>query len=361
MRHPLLDAIETAWPLNEWTSHPVVVACSGGPDSVALAAALVELSEPANRPKPSDSPASVERQSMLNLSLAYVHHGLRADADRDVEVVERLAQNLGVAVDVVHLSLPRDTAQGEGTEGLARKRRYEALRRIARQRGARYLVTAHHAEDQAETVLFRMLRGSGESGLLGIARRRRLGPYVTLIRPCLGISKETLRDYAEQRDLAFVSDPMNADPKYLRSRIRQDLLPLLEERFFPDAVAALGRLAEDSAERRDFVERQAEAYLDRFATRETDEIAVDFAAALVEGPFFVREIVRLLWMRNGWSRQNMSRARWLELEGLVGSVADDGAKSPVMFPGGVRVARRSGSVWTFAAPPTPNEDDDTLD
>lgn len=233
MRHPLLDALEVAWPRHEWTGHPVVVACSGGPDSVALAAALHELSEPVG---------TIPIPSSRNLSLAYVHHGLRADADRDVVIVERLAQNLGVAVDVANVSLPKGTSQGEGTEGLARKLRYEALTRIARARGARYLVTAHHAEDQAETVLFRMLRGSGESGLLGVERRRGLGPYVTLVRPCLAISRRTLHDYAEQRGLAFVSDSMNADPKYLRSRIRQELLPLLEERFFPDSVAALGRL-----------------------------------------------------------------------------------------------------------------------
>jgi tRNA(Ile)-lysidine synthase len=344
--------LEAAWPLTEWTGHPVVVACSGGPDSVALAAALVELSEPLD---------SVEVPSPRNLSLAYVHHGLRADADCDVEIVEGLARNLGVAFDVAHVSLSGGTAQGEGIEGLARKLRYEALTRIARQRGARYLVTAHHAEDQAETVLFRMLRGSGESGLLGIERRRRLGPYVMLVRPCLEISKRTLRDYAEKRGLAFVSDPMNADPKYLRSRIRQELLPLLEERFFPDAVAALGRLAEDAAERREYVERQAAVYLDRFANRERDEISVDFGPALAEGPFFVREILRLLWMRNGWPRQNMSRARWLELGGLVASQSDQDAP-PAMFPGGVRVARRTGTVWTFSTPsPAPSEEDDLSD
>lgn len=352
MRHPLLEALEAAWPLPEWTGHPVVVACSGGPDSVALAAALVELAEPVE---------TVELRSPRQISLAYVHHGLRADADRDVEIVERLGENLGIAVDVAHVSLPGGTAQGEGTEGLARKLRYEALRRIARQRGARYLVTAHHAEDQAETVLFRMLRGSGESGLLGIERRRRLGPYVTLVRPCLSISKRTLRDFAEQRGLAFVSDPMNADPKYVRSRIRQELLPLLEVRFFPDAVAALGRLAEDAGERREFVERHAAAYLDRFAVRETDRIAVDFASAAAEGPFFVREIVRLLWMRNGWPRQNMSRARWLELGNLVASHADEDAAPPLMFPGGVRVARRGGTIWTFSAPLAPSDEDDLPD
>jgi tRNA(Ile)-lysidine synthase len=347
----LLDALEAAWPPQEWTSHPVVVACSGGPDSVALAAALDELSEPAG---------TIPIPSPRKLSLAYVHHGLRADADRDVEIVERLAQNLGVAVDVAHVSLSGETAQGEGIEGLARKLRYEALTRIARQRGARYLVTAHHAEDQAETVLFRMLRGSGESGLLGIERRRRLGPYVTLVRPCLGISRRTLRDYAEGRGLTFVSDPMNADPRYLRSRIRQELLPLLEERFFPDSVAALGRLAEDAGERREYVERQAAVYLDRFAICERDEIAVDFAAATAEGPFFVREILRLLWMRNGWPRQNMSRARWLELGRLVASQSDQDAP-PAMFPGGVRVARRTGRAWTFSAPLAPSEEDDLPD
>lgn len=352
MRHPLLDALEAAWPPHEWAGHPVVVACSGGPDSVALAVALVELSEPLD---------TVEVPSLRNLSLAYVHHGLRADADRDVEVVERLAQNLGVAVDVAHVSLPQETSQGEGIEGLARKLRYEALRRIARQRGARYLVTAHHAEDQAETVLFRALRGSGESGLLAIESRRRLGPYVTLIRPCLAISKRTLREYAEERGLEFVADPMNADPKRLRSRIRQELLPLLEERFFPDAIAALGRLAEDAAERRAFVERRAEEYLHRFAVRDGDEIAVDFASAASESPFFVREILRLLWMRNGLPRQNMSRARWIELGSLVGSPAEGDACKPVMFPGGVRVARRDGTVWTFAAPPSPTDEDDLPD
>ena len=343
MRHPLLDALDFAWPRDDWAAHPVVVACSGGPDSVALAAALAELA--------AADEASAE-SSLRNLSLAYVHHGLRAEADRDAEVVTRLAERLGIESEIVRISLPEGTARGEGTEGLARKLRYEALRQVARKRGARYLVTAHHAEDQAETVLFRILRGSGESGVAGIARQRRLGPFVTLIRPCLSIARRTLRDFADQRGLEFVADAMNDDPTYLRSRIRKELLPLLEERFFPDAAAALCRLADDSAERREFVERKAGEYLDRHATCAGGAIAVDFGPALAEGPFFVREIVRLLWMRNGWPRQNMSRARWLELGSLVASDDAGEAAPAVVFPGGVRVTPEAASIWRFEAPPT---------
>ena len=171
--HPLETRLAEAWPPEDWQDVTVLVAVSGGADSVALLRAIVAL----------------KTAGEGRLVAAHLNHQLRpAEAEADQALVVELCRRLGVACEVGRVRL--DLAGPEGRDGLeaaARRARYQFLEATAARLGARFVVTAHTADDQAETILHRILRGTGIGGLSGMARARPLGP-ATLIRPLLAVS-----------------------------------------------------------------------------------------------------------------------------------------------------------------------------
>jgi tRNA(Ile)-lysidine synthase len=198
----------------------VLVACSGGPDSVALAAAMQAAA------------AGME----LTIRAAFVNHGLRASAWQDECVVAQIAAQCELPLDVVALQA------GARDEQRLRATRYDALVAAAKRAGCSAVATAHHAEDQSETVLLALLRGTGPAGLRGMPARRRLTAGVDLIRPFLGIPSETLRAYCHTRALPYAVDPTNAQASLRRNAVREALAALRP--LFPGLDAAVARAAE---------------------------------------------------------------------------------------------------------------------
>lgn len=194
-----------------------VVAVSGGPDSTALAHLLQEA-----RPD-------------LDLRLGHVRHGLREDDRADVAAVHHLGGVLGLPVLVATVDVRE---AGQGTEAAARSARYTALRRMCRESGCGWLFVGHTADDQAETLLLRMARGTGITGLGGMAPVRG-----DLVRPLLRLRRADVRRFVALEGLDAVHDPMNVDARFRRVRARHEVLPLLE-RLAPDPVGALARLAD---------------------------------------------------------------------------------------------------------------------
>jgi tRNA(Ile)-lysidine synthase len=185
-----------------------LVAVSGGADSVALLDVLHTLAN----------------ELQLTLVVAHVDHGISSDSRTVGLSVKTLAEKYGLPFELAELSLGPDTTETE-----ARRARYAWLRDVQRRRGARYLVTAHHEDDQVETIVLRSLRGSALAGLAGIAARARGG----LVRPLLPFARRELLAYAAERGLPVYDDPANRDPRHLRSWVRTTLLPLLHERLGP--------------------------------------------------------------------------------------------------------------------------------
>ncbi|HEV3032349.1 MAG TPA: tRNA lysidine(34) synthetase TilS [Polyangia bacterium] len=186
----------------------VIVAVSGGPDSMALLHALWELAA----------------RLRVRLEVATVDHGLRPEARAECELVRARAQALelpwhGLPVDVAAARRERASWQDA-----ARRVRLEALTALAARRGAARVALAHQADDQAETVLFRVVRGTGLAGLAGIPYLR--APF---IRPLLDVTRAEIARYVKRRSLPFVEDPSNADLRYARARVRHRWLPLLAE------------------------------------------------------------------------------------------------------------------------------------
>jgi tRNA(Ile)-lysidine synthase len=204
----------------------VVVAASGGPDSTALAALL----------------ARAAKRAAGVVVLAHVAHGVRAGAAQDEAVV--LATGAALRARVVVRSL----APGTAAEARLRDERYAALSAIARACGAKRLFVAHHAEDQTETVLLALFRGTGPTGLGGMACERELEPGVRLVRPLLDIEPLELRRYCEARGLSYALDPTNRDAAYRRNAVRAALGSLRES--FPHLDAAVARCAAIAREER---------------------------------------------------------------------------------------------------------------
>jgi tRNA(Ile)-lysidine synthase len=197
----------------------VCVACSGGPDSVALAAVLDRLA----------------REDGYDVVLAHVNHGVRAGADQDECVVLSVGARLGRRVVARRLELAR------ADEAALRDARYAALAQIAGDAGACAVLTAHTAEDQTESVLLALFRGTGLAGLAGIAPRRPLSERIDLVRPLLRVTHAELATELRISALPYALDPTNAEHRYRRNALRGPLDALRAE--FPHLDRAVARCA----------------------------------------------------------------------------------------------------------------------
>ena len=207
----------------------MIVAVSGGVDSMVLLDLIARL-----------------RSSMkINVSAAHVNYGLRGrESNRDEEFVREMAACCDISSDVLQTHLSNaDNLQNE-----ARKVRYAFLTECAQKRGACCIATAHHRDDQAETVLIHLMRGAGLGGLGGMSWSSELADGLRLVRPLLGIGRDEVAAYAADRSIRFVEDATNEEIRYHRNAVRHTLLPMMEE-FNPQIRDHLsnmaGRLRED--------------------------------------------------------------------------------------------------------------------
>ncbi|NLG70206.1 MAG: tRNA lysidine(34) synthetase TilS [Firmicutes bacterium] len=228
-------------------SDGVLVALSGGPDSSALLHALLLLAP----------------RLQLRVQAAHVHHGIRgASADRDAEAARALASRLAVPFRRIDVDVRTYAhAQGLSLETAARQLRLEALERTAREEGCRRVALGHTADDQAETVLMWVLRGTGPAGLAGIPPVR--GVFV---RPLLGVWRREVLAYCRAAGLRPVEDETNRSPRFLRNRIRFEVLPYLESTVRPGVRRALVRLASVALDEQEYMRARVDEVWRRIAT-----------------------------------------------------------------------------------------------
>lgn len=277
---PLREALQ---PLSSCSSPaPVAVAVSGGADSAMLAVHA----------------APVARALGLPLHIFHVHHGLFAQAEDWAERVRRLGQALDTPVRVARVQVAADG--GTGIEAAARNARYAALAQCAAEAGVGHILLAHHRDDQAETILLRLLRGAGLGGMAAMAARSERDG-ITYLRPWLGVARSAILqaagEYAAQTGWAAVQDPSNTDPRYTRAALRTLLAPVLDARW-PGWQAIVARHARLTAE----------------AVQILDEVARDDLAALSPGEG-ARSFALAPWRLLSPSRQAHVLRHWLSLHG----------------------------------------------
>jgi tRNA(Ile)-lysidine synthase len=225
----------------------IVLAVSGGPDSMALLHGAARLVETDAR--------------RWRLAAAHLDHALRPDSADDARFVAEAAENLGLRFDGLRTDVAAlARAEGRSVEEAAREARYRFLEEIA-PAGA-LIATAHTADDAAETVLLNLLRGSGLAGARGIPARRG-----RIVRPLLGERRATMRERLDVAGIGYRLDPSNEDPAFLRNRVRHEVLPLLEA-IRPGAAERIGQFSRLAADDEALLDDLARAELERRTTRE---------------------------------------------------------------------------------------------
>lgn len=251
----------------------VLVAVSGGPDSVCALEILNKLKD----------------EYGLNLHVAHLNHKFRKEAEKEAEFVRKLADEKGIAstieaIDVKDYCIKRGLSKQEG----AREVRYDFLKKAADKIGAARIVTGHTADDQAETFLMRLIRGSGASGLSAIPPVRG-----RIIRPLIEIKKSEALGFLKENNIRYVKDPTNIRPVYLRNKIRLELLPLLVKRFNPNIASTLCREADILREDEAFLNGIADTIFKEMVTaQEKDSITLNYLRFNRLHPAIKKRVVR---------------------------------------------------------------------
>lgn len=292
----------------------VLIACSGGADSLALAAAA----------------AHHVRRGQARAGGVVVDHQLHPDSAEITATAAAQLRDLGLD-PVLTLATDVEASSPDGPEAAARTARYRAFGQALAETGAAHILLAHTRDDQAEQVLLGLARGSGTRSLAGIPARR--GPF---LRPLLGLSRKETEAVCAHEGLLWWEDPANADPKHLRSRIRTEILPTLEQRLSGSIRESLARTAQIAAEDAAYLEAQAKEAFARLLEDpdEQGDLRLDLERLAAEPPAIRRRVIVLAVVAVGGS--NPSSERIAAVEQLLGR---QGSAGPVQLEGHVRAER----------------------
>ena len=322
MSEPLELAVDSAIPSGVWTEHGCCLAVSGGADSISLLRAVARL--------------AVSHGALNQIVVGHVDHGVRGEESRgDAAFVENVSQELGLQCEVRRIDAEQLTDEVRRTgswEAAARNIRYALLLDVALKHGKRYIATAHTADDQIETVLQRLFRGTGISGLKAMQVVRPLNEAVVLLRPLLKVTRCEIESYLTRQNMSWRTDSSNASLDYTRNKIRQQLIPLLEEIFPNRWRTSVERLVESAEEIDSHLSNLVDELERTIPARPTGlPICIDLAPLENVSQLVLCEFFRKLWKEQGWALGEMGREQWQRLAELV--LAKKGVEE---FPGSIR-------------------------
>lgn len=334
-----LAAVKAGLPTSWDWRQPVLVAVSGGADSMALLHGLLALARQGG--------AACSRQ----LNVVHVEYDLRSTAPRDRMFVVEQSASLGLPCHWRRLPLTEPGARlaGEGVEAAARRLRYAVLAELAGVLGARHVAVGHTFDDQAETILHRVLRGTGLTGLAGMPWARELAEGVCLVRPLLGLRREHLRSFLATQEHPWVEDESNLDTGFSRNFLRHAVLAAVEQGPYPAATEALVRLGEQATAHAAFRRVRVDQLI-AAAVRDCPDGAVLLERAGLgqagNDPHLVADVLLAIWRQQGWPRQELSRDHLQRLTAMLGLPSRGEANAPtaVDLPGGVRARQHPAGL-----------------
>ncbi|MDQ0285368.1 tRNA(Ile)-lysidine synthase [Desulfofundulus luciae] len=297
----------------------VLVGVSGGPDSVALLHLLWRM----------------KGELHISLAVAHLNHMFRGEEARaDARLVEELAKGLGLPVHVEEFDVPAYRERtGLSAQDAARRVRYRFFEEVARRIGASRVALGHHADDQAETIIFNFLRGTGPAGLKGIPPVR--GKY---IRPLLDVRRCEIERYCREHSLPVREDASNKKTIYTRNRIRLELIPRLEAEYNPRLVDALVHLGHICREENDYLEEQAALLYGRALKTQKEHSLLFTVPEMLSSPLaLVRRVLRRAWRHLTGTEGDLS---YLQVESLLALLHNPAGGKVVELPRGVRASRQ---------------------
>ncbi len=327
----VIRAVTSGWPDLTQRPEAVVIATSGGSDSVGLALAVARL-RLASGPKP--------------VVVAHYNHRWRgAQSDADADWVSQFASKMGVEFE-----LGTTESIDKASEENARKQRYHFLKQVARRYGSRYVATAHTRDDVVETVLMRLLRGTGMRGLSGIPARRQFTSDITLVRPLLEVDKATIEAALRDTGQVWRTDSTNESGKFTRNWLRNVLLPQLRDRLPHDVDAAILGLSMQATQWSDWHTSLARELAERHVTLKVSDqgklAQIDTARLLAEKiagaaipNILLGEVACAIWERAEWPLQAMGQTHWRHVAKALRAT-----EMPAFeLPGAIRVWRDAGN------------------
>ena len=280
-----------------------LVGVSGGADSVALLRGLIEISS----------------ECALELCVAHLNHRLRgADSDADAAWVGELAASFNLRCEVGAVANDELSANAGALEENARRLRYEFFDKTAANLACPTIVLAHSADDQTETILHHLLRGTGIAGLRGIPTVRTTASGFRLVRPMLAVRRNMVEAYLQERGQSFRTDATNTDTAMTRNKLRHVVLPMLRDQVNPQVDAAICRLAEQAIQIDEFLTQIVGRILERSRKdAQPDACRIDVRELTDQPKHVLRELFRELWKCQNWPRQAMGFEQWNRLAEML--------------------------------------------
>lgn len=307
----------------------ILVGVSGGPDSVTLLYVLNTLSK--------------ELDFIINIG--HLDHMFRGEESKQDRVfVEALAKKLKLPFAYDEINVPHIIKEQDiSPEEAARMARYKFFKKIASQNNLNKVAVAHTRDDQAETVLMRLLKGAGVLGLTGIPPYKELNGLI-IIRPFIEVWRSEVEEFIKVQKLTFRQDSSNRETVYLRNRIRQNLIPYLEKEFNPNIKEILINLAENLRVEADFLERVGERKFRSTSTFKDQKVHIDLRRFLSQHEALQRRIMRSAIKTLKGDLRKISFQHWKEIEELIkirpsGSIVD--------LPSGISILKKKGEIICF--------------
>lgn len=285
------------------------------------------------------------------VNVVHVEYDLRPTAPRDRMFVVDQSASLGLPCHWRRVPITEKSARlaGEGLEAAARRVRYDVLRELAGVLGARHVAVGHTLDDQAETILHRIFRGTGITGLAGMPWARELAEGVCLVRPLLNLRREQLRAYLTTQEQHWVEDESNLDSSFSRNFLRHVVLAAVEQGPYPAATEALVRLGEQATDYRAARAVRVDQLI-AAALHECPDGAVLLDRAglgqVGNDPLLVADVLLAIWRQRGWPRQELSSGHLQRLTAMLEPTPLGKANAPtaVDLPGGVRACQHPAGL-----------------
>lgn len=287
----------------------LVLAVSGGADSMALLYGTLQI--------PEFPPEKI--------TVAHVDHALRgSESTGDASFVQQISQHLGVACKVLRLQEGALQRQGkQSLEESARHARYAFLKETAEEAGAQFVATAHHRQDQAETILHNIIRGTGLRGLTGMKPCRPLSDNTSLVRPLLDVSQEQILAFLSREGKTFRDDSSNSDVQFTRNRIRSQLMPLLIHDFNAQVEKNLIKLSIQARDALSSLETVAQQLMSESILEMQPGICrISCQPLRRNAAETVRHLMMKIWIQQHWPRQKMTFDHWVRLAEVLQSPDD---------------------------------------